>query len=83
MKAVHRVLDSVHTLASEVERSTRRKKRLRREHLVGAFHAARIVASGLAAVVPKVAPVAILLNGLNEHVSKKELRDAADSESDQ
>jgi len=83
MKAIAAVLDNIHTLAKEVERATRRKKRIRREHIVGAFHVARVLASGIAAVVPQAVPVAVVLNGLNEAVgSKKELKDAPDGESD-
>lgn len=86
MKAISKVLDNINTLAKEVERSTRRKKRIQREHIVGAFHLARVLANGVAAVVPKAVPVAVVLNGLNEAVTssapKKEI-DAADSESDQ
>jgi hypothetical protein len=68
MKAIAHVLDNIHCLARQVERSTRRKKRLRREHIVGAFHVARVLANGIAAVAPKAIPVAVVLNGLNETV---------------
>lgn len=78
MKVISCVLDRIHCLAREVERSTRRKKRLRREHLIGAFHVARILANGIAAVVPKAIPVAVVLNGLNEAAVPKELKDAPD-----
>jgi hypothetical protein len=86
MKPISRFLDSINTCAREVERSTRRKKRLRREHLMGAFHVARVIANGIAAVVPKAVPVAVVLNGLNETVMvppTKEIQHASDSESDQ
>ena len=79
MKVIASILNDVNTLAKEVERSTRRKKRLRREHLMGVFHFARVLASGIAAVVPKAVPVAVVLNGLNEVVGQKEIKDAADS----
>jgi hypothetical protein len=78
MKMIASILDNVHTLAREVERSTRRKKRLRREHIIGAFQLARVVASGIAAVVPQAVPVAVVLNGLNEAIEPKEIKDAAD-----
>jgi hypothetical protein len=83
MKAISKVLNNINCLAREVERSTRRKKRIQREHIVGAFHVARVLANGIAAVVPKAVPVAIVLNGLNEAVSNKpeELKDASDGES--
>ena len=71
MKAIANVLDSIHTLAKEVERSTRRKKHIRREHLVGAFHVARIITNGVAAALPKAIPVAVVLNGLNEAFTPK------------
>lgn len=80
MKMIASILDDVHTLAKEVEKSTRRKKRIRREHLMGAFHVARVLARGVAAVVPKAVPVAVVLDGLNEVVNTKELKDAPDSE---
>jgi len=80
MRMIASVLDNIHALAKEVEISTRRKKRIRREHIIGAFRFARAVANGVAAVVPKAMPVAVVLNGLNEAVSsKQELQDAADS----
>jgi hypothetical protein len=87
MKMIAQVLDDIHTLASGVERATRRKKRIRREHILGAFQVARVIANGVAAAVPKAIPVAVVLNGLNEAVSaaekdSKELQRASDSESD-
>lgn len=82
MKPVHRLLDSVHTIASAVEQSTRRKKRLQREHVVGVFHVVRLIINGVSIVIPKVAPLARLLNGLNEHIDKKGSAHAADSPSD-
>jgi hypothetical protein len=81
MKVIASILDDVHTLAKEVEKSTRRKKRLRRKHIKGAFQIARIIANGVASMVPKAVPVAVVLNGLNEVVDARELEeDAADSE---
>ena len=80
MKMIASILDDVHTLAKEVEKSTRRKKRIRRKHLMGAFQVARVLARGVAAMVPKALPVAVVLDGLNEVVSTKELEDASDSE---
>lgn len=68
---IAQVLDNVNTIAKEVERSTRRKRRIRREHIVGAFKAARAIANGIAAVVPKAVPVAIVLNGLDQAVTEK------------
>lgn len=79
MTCIHRFLDNINTLAKEVERSTRRKKRLQREHLVGAFHFARIVANGVARAVPQALPIATILNGLNAVVESKELQDAPHS----
>ena len=81
MTAVEQILDSIHTIARCTERSTRRKKRLQREHILGVFHVARVVISGLAVVVPKAASVAFVLNNLNDHIKKKEL-DATNSRSD-
>jgi hypothetical protein len=82
MKMIASILDDIHTLAKEVERSTRRKKRIRREHIIGAFKFARVVANGVAAAVPKAMPIAVVLNGLNEAVvpkdEPKELDNAAD-----
>lgn len=80
MKMIAKILDNIHTLAREVEKSTRRKKCIQREHLLGAFHVARILANGIAAVVPKAIPVAVVLNSLNEVVmSPKEIKSAPDS----
>ena len=78
MRIIASILDNVHALAKEVERSTRRKKRIRREHILGAFRLARVVANGVATVVPKTMPVAVVLNSLDAVVSKEELPDAAD-----
>jgi hypothetical protein len=83
MKVISRVLDDVHTLARNVERATRRKKRIRREHLIGAFHLARVLAGAAATMTPKAVPVAVILNTLNDQVGQKELARAPDSESDQ
>lgn len=69
MRMIAHVLDNVHTLAKEVEKSTRRKKKLQREHLIGAFHVARILASGLAAVLPKAVPISVVLNSLNDCIT--------------
>ena len=81
MRMIAQVLDNIHALAKEVEKSTRRKKRIRREHVIGAFRLARAVANGVATVVPKAIPVAVVLNGLNETIpSKKEIKDAPDSQ---
>lgn len=63
------VLDNIHTIAQGVERSTRRKKHIRREHIIGAFTAARVIANGIAAVVPKAVPVAVILNSLDGAVT--------------
>jgi hypothetical protein len=71
MKAVEKVLDDVHLLAKMVEKSTRRKKRIRREHLVGAFHVVRVIINGVAAALPKAIPVAVVLNGLNAAFTPK------------
>jgi hypothetical protein len=71
MRVIHSVLDDIHTLAKEVERSTRRKKRIQREHIVGALHVARILANGAAVAMPKVAPVAVVIGGLVDAVTKK------------
>ena len=86
MSAVSQFLDNINVIARHVERSTRRKKRIQREHLVGAFHVVRVLANGLATVVPKALPVAALLNGLHQTVSVTDTRKtkhAPDSESDQ
>ena len=85
MKMIATVLDDIHSLACGVERATRRKKRLRREHLIGAFQVARVIANGVAAAVPKAIPIAVVLNGLNAAVESKktkELDDASDRASD-
>lgn len=79
MRMIASILDNVHALAKEVERSTRRKKRIQREHIIGAFRFARAIANGVAAVIPKAIPVAVILNGFSETVvSPKEVSDAPD-----
>jgi hypothetical protein len=86
MKVIAKVLDNINCLAREVDKSTRRKKRIRREHLIGAFQVARILANSLAAVLPKAIPISIILNGLNETAAAvkdtqetRELEDAPNS----
>ncbi|MBU1891256.1 hypothetical protein KJ782_07300 [Patescibacteria group bacterium] len=63
-RTVSQVLDQINTIAKGVEISTRRKRKLRREHLIGAFTIARLAVNGLAIVLPHARVAARVLNSI-------------------
>jgi hypothetical protein len=62
---MERLLDNIHTLAVGVERSTKRRRRLRREHLVLGGTILAGVSTIAATVFPQARPVAAALNTLS------------------
>lgn len=52
------LLDNIHSLAVGVERATKRRRRVRREHLIGALHALSAVTGAVSSFVPQARPFA-------------------------
>lgn len=58
MTRLEALLDNLHSLAVGVERATKRRRRLRREHVVGVVNALSAITSAVATVVPQARPFA-------------------------
>lgn len=59
-------LDAVHGIASTMARATRRRRKIRREHIVAAVNVGASVVSALASVLPQARPVAGVLGALQQ-----------------
>jgi len=55
----------LNVFAKDLERATRRKKKIEREHLIAAVKIGTIVISAVVAYVPQLKVVASILNGLS------------------
>lgn len=65
MTRLEAALDALNVFAKDLERATRRKKRIDREHLIAAFKIGTVIFGTIAAFVPQLKVVAGILNGLN------------------
>lgn len=65
MTRIEAALDALNVFAKDLERATRRKKRIDREHLIAAVKIGTVIFAAVSAFVPQLKIVAGVLNGLN------------------
>jgi len=59
-------LDVLHAFSSSVAKATRRRRRIRREHIETAVNAVSALASAVAVVVPQARPAAMAMGSLQK-----------------
>lgn len=59
-----KALDALHEISGAVAKATRRRRRIRREHIETAVNVASVVTSAVATAVPQARPVAGVLGAL-------------------
>lgn len=64
MTRLESALDTLNIFAKDLERATRRKKRIERHHLIAAVKIGTVLIGVVAAFVPQLKVVAGILNGL-------------------
>ena len=65
MTRLEAALDALNIFAKDVERATRRKRKINREQLIAAAKIGTVLIGVVAAFVPQLKIVAGILNGLN------------------
>lgn len=61
-------LDALNVFAKDLDRATRRKRKIEREHIIAAVKIGTAIFSAVAAFVPQLKVVAGILNGVNNSI---------------
>ena len=69
MTRLEAALDALNIFAKDLERATRRKRGIEREHLIAAVKIGTVIISVVATFVPQLKIVSGILNGLNASIS--------------
>lgn len=78
-----KALDVLHAFSSSLEKATRRRRRIRREHIVTAVNAVSAITSAVSTVVPQARPAAVALGALQKAAPHVVPRDSVHEEQPQ
>ena len=68
MTRLEAALDALNIFAKDLERATRRKRKIEREHLIAAVKIGTVIIGAVAAFVPQLKIVSGILQGLNASI---------------